>query len=124
VRAKPAVADAIPDRIKHDCCGIVIEGKGSMLRRNRKSFKESSDETVFRMSGKRIAAWTGIHNEHFSESLPIVGVKNAAGQMPDFVVESLKRCSITIAEHPGHSFPCTTINGFDEPKLVFFEPTK
>lgn len=41
-----------------------------------------------------------------------------------FVIESLACCSITTAEHPGHSSPCATVNGFDDPKLVFLLPIK
>ncbi len=41
-----------------------------------------------------------------------------------FFVESSKCYRITIAEHPGHSSPCATVNGFDNPKFSFFDPIK
>jgi hypothetical protein len=62
--------------------------------------------------------------EHFCESVPVVCVENATLQVLHFVVEPPECCRITTAEHPGHGSPCITVNGLDDPKLVFFEPTK
>jgi hypothetical protein len=43
----------------------------------------------------------------------------------ELVVEPFGRLhNITTTKHPGHSSPCATVNGFDDPKFVFFEPTK
>ena len=41
-----------------------------------------------------------------------------------FFIEPPESCSITTAEHPGHSSPCATVNGFDDPNFSFFDPTK
>ena len=62
--------------------------------------------------------------QNLSESLPIISKKDTIFTVFYFVIESSEGCSITIAEYPCHSFPCATINGFDEPKFVFFDPIK
>ena len=41
-----------------------------------------------------------------------------------FVVQSLKCGRITITEYPRHSSPCATVNCFDNPQFLFFEPMK
>jgi hypothetical protein len=79
---------------------------------------------VLNINGMRFTDYVSLRRQDFRESTPVIGIKSATRQMFDLVVEPLECCSITIAEHPGHSFPCTTINGLDDPKLVFFEPTK
>ena len=56
--------------------------------------------------------------------IPCACIKDAPLKVFHLVIEPLKGCSITIAEHPCHGSPCTTINGFDDPKFVFFDPTK
>jgi hypothetical protein len=62
--------------------------------------------------------------QNFGKSTPIILVKRTAPQVFHFAVESPERCSITTAEYPCHGSPCATIKGFDDPKPVFFEPTK
>ena len=44
--------------------------------------------------------------------------------MLHFVVETSEGFRTTIAEHPGHSSPCATVNRLDDPKLVFLLPIK
>jgi len=58
--------------------------------------------------------------KHLGKSIPIICIESTVGQMLHLVVESPEGCSITTAEHPGHSSPAATVNGFDDPKLVFF----
>ncbi len=55
--------------------------------------------------GVLLADHVTVWRQDFGESLPGVGVKNAVGQMFDFVVEPLERCSITTADNPGNSSP-------------------
>lgn len=50
-----------------------------------------------------------------SESIPIVGIEDAIFEVLYFVIEPSECCGITTAEHPGHSSPLATINGFDDP---------
>ena len=65
-----------------------------------------------------------LRRQYLCESIPIIGVECAIPTMLYFVVESAESCSITTAEHPGHSSPAATVNGLDDPKLVFFLLTK
>jgi len=65
-----------------------------------------------------------LRRQHFGKGIPVIRVKYTVGEVFYFVVETSECCSITTAEHPGHGSPCITVNGFDEPKLVFFEPIK
>lgn len=55
--------------------------------------------------GMRLANDVALRREYFGESVPIVRVKDAMGQVFDFVVEPLEGCSITTAENPGDSSP-------------------
>ena len=74
---------------------------------------------VFDGNGMRLADHVPFDRQDFCEGIPIIGVKNTVLQMLYFLVESSEGCGITIAEHPSHGSPCTTVNGFDDPKLVF-----
>ncbi len=60
---------------------------------------------AFDGGGVRLADHVAVWRQNWGESLPGVGVKNAVGQMVDFVVEPLERCSITTADNPGNSSP-------------------
>ena len=62
--------------------------------------------------------------KNFCKSIPIIGIEHAIFEMFYLIIESLECCSITTAEHPGHSSPCTTVNSLDDPKLSFFETRK
>jgi hypothetical protein len=53
----------------------------------------------------RLANDVALPGEDPGEGIPIVGVKDATGQVLDFVVEPLEGCSITTAENPGDSSP-------------------
>ena len=58
--------------------------------------------------------------QHLRERLPAVSVEKAVPQVHHLVVEPPERCRITSAQNPGESLPLTAVNGFDEPKFVFF----
>jgi hypothetical protein len=58
------------------------------------------------------------------KGFPVVSVENALREMFDLVLEPLEGCSITTADHPGHSSPCATIHRLDDPEFGFFEPMK
>lgn len=53
----------------------------------------------------RLANDVALRGKQFGKGIPIVGIKDAAGQVLDFVVEPLGGCSITTAENPGTSSP-------------------
>src|SRR5713101_6245079 len=74
--------------------------------------------------GMRLADDVTLRWQHSGESLPVIRVEGAVGQMPDFVVEPPEGLSITTACNPGHGSPCATIHRLDDPELVFFEPMK
>ena len=79
---------------------------------------------VLNINGMRFSDYVALGRQHFGKGVPIVCVKYASSDVLYFVIETVECCSITMPEHPGHSSPCITVNGFDEPKFVFFEPTK
>ncbi len=79
---------------------------------------------VFNINRMGFADNMAFRRQNIRESIPVVSVKGAVFQMLYFVIESPKGCRITTAEHPGHGSPCATVNGFDNPKLSFFEPRK
>ena len=62
--------------------------------------------------------------QHFSEGIPVVGIKDAVGQVLDFVVKSSERLSITTADNPRDGFTCSASHRFEDPFFVFFDPTK
>jgi len=51
-------------------------------------------------------------------------IENAGFQMLNFLATSPGGCTITTAEHPGHSSPFATVNSLDDPKPAFFELIK
>ena len=79
---------------------------------------------VFNVDCVGFADNMSLRRQDFCEGVPCVGVESAACKVFYFVIESSKCCSITTAEHPCHSSPRATVNGFDNPKFVFFDLTK
>jgi hypothetical protein len=53
--------------------------------------------------------------QDLGERIPLIRVKHTLLQVIHFVVQSPKGCSITMAEYPGHSSPCATVNRLDDP---------
>jgi hypothetical protein len=70
-----------------------------------------------RMSLSNNMAFCG---QDFGKGIPVISEEGTVCQMFYFVIKSPEGCSITTAEHPGHSSPCATVNSLDDPKLVFF----
>ena len=62
--------------------------------------------------------------QHRSKCPPVICMESTALKVLHLVVKSSESCNITTAEHPGHGSPCVTINGLDDPKLLFFDPMK
>ena len=54
----------------------------------------------------------------------MIRIKNTFVQMFDLVIQLAEGCSITTTSDPGHGSPCATIQRFDDPYFVFFEPMK
>ena len=82
--------------------------------------------TVITLNGVRMgfANDMPLWRQNLGEGVPIIRVKSTVCQVFAFVVEPPESCSITTAGHPGHSSPCATVKGFDDPKLVFLFPMK
>jgi hypothetical protein len=60
--------------------------------------------------------------QDLDERVPLIRVKNTILPVTHFVVQSPKGCSITMAEHPGHSspdLPCTVILELDEWQVLY-----
>ncbi len=79
---------------------------------------------MFNIDGVRFADNMPFWRQNFGERIPVIRIKSAIFQMFYLVVEFSEGCRITTAEYPGHSSPCATVNGLDDPKLSFFEPIK
>ncbi len=75
---------------------------------------------LFDANGMTFSPDMAIRREDFGKSLPVIDVEGTFFQMFHLVVQPLKRCSITTTDNPGNSFPCATIQGFNDPFLVFF----
>lgn len=57
--------------------------------------------------------------QDLGESIPVIGVEQARGQVFDLVVEPSEGCSITMADNPGDSLACNTTHHLDDPSFVF-----
>jgi hypothetical protein len=60
---------------------------------------------LFNGDSMRLADNVALRRKYLGEGIPFVGIKYAAGQVLDFVIEPLQGCSITAAENPGDSSP-------------------
>jgi len=60
---------------------------------------------LFNGDSMRLADNVALRRKYLGEGIPVIGVKDAAGQVLDFVIEPLEGCSITTAENPGDSSP-------------------
>jgi hypothetical protein len=74
---------------------------------------------AFDLCGMGFADDVAFRGQDFGKGIPMVGVINAVFQVFDLVVETPKGSSITTAGHPGHSSPCATIHGLDDPAFLF-----
>jgi len=74
--------------------------------------------------GMRLSNDVSFCRKHGCKCIPVVRIKEAVRQVLDLVVEPLEGLSITMACNPGHSSPCATIHGLDDPECVFFLPIK
>lgn len=52
---------------------------------------------------------------------PVIGIIHPSGPFYSFI-EPAEGGSITTTDDPGDNSPCTTVQSFPEPALVFFEP--
>ena len=52
---------------------------------------------------------------YLGKSVPIIGIEHTIFKMFYFIVQSSDSCTITVAEHPGHSSPSATVKRFEEP---------
>ena len=72
----------------------------------------------------RLSDDVAILRQYLAKSVPVISIEDAVLQVFHFVIESFECCSITTTDNPGHSSPCATIHGFDDPSFVFFAPMK
>jgi len=79
---------------------------------------------LFDGNGSGFADDMSLRRQMLGEGIPVLGVEHAVRQVPELVVEPPEGCSITTADHPGHSSPYATIQRLDNPDFVFFEPMK
>ena len=74
--------------------------------------------------GVRLPHDVSFFGEHGCQCIPVIRVKETVLQVLDFIGESPKCCSITMADNPGEGSACSTIHGYDDPLCVVFDPMK
>jgi len=79
--------------------------------------------TVITLNAHRVflAHHMSVRWQNFRKGFPFVRVKSAVFQVLHLAVQPSEGSSITIAEHPVHSSPCATGNGFENPEFLFFD---